>query len=90
MTKTFLALTLIGKIGVVRGETNDLGMEKLKEAARDLLEDAKGGGFYALYALFESVLRVEPYLGSDVTRMVLDRALKVAEKELKQGLTESA
>ena len=83
-TKTFLAMALIGRIGEVRAELDTLGMEKLKAAAQELLTDARGGGFTALYALFESVLRVEPCLGSDVVRNVLDRALEVAKKELEK------
>jgi hypothetical protein len=83
-TKTFLALTLIGKIGVVRGTLNDLSMEKLKLAAQELLDDSRGGGFVALYSLFESVSRCQPTLGSDVVRNVLERALDVAEMELEK------
>ena len=88
-TKTFLALALIGRIGEIKAELPYLGMEKLKAAAQELLADARGGGFSALYALFESVSRVEPCLGSDVVRNVLDRALDVTKKELETGLTAS-
>jgi hypothetical protein len=83
-TKTFLALALIGRIGEIRAEMDWLGMEKLKTRALDLLHDARGGGFNGLYALFESVLRVEPTMGSEIVREVLDRALDVALVELKK------
>ena len=83
-TRQFLALALIGRIGEVRAELPYMGMEKLKLAAQELLTDARGGGFNGLYALFESVLRVQPCLGSDVVRNVLDRALGVAKKELEK------
>ena len=86
-TKTFLALALIGRIGEIKAELNNLGMEKLKAAAQELLTDARGGGFSALYALFESVLRVQPTNGSEVVRNVLDRALDVAKKELEKEVS---
>jgi hypothetical protein len=81
-TREFLALALMGRIEEIRAELDWLGMEKLKIRALDLLHDAKGGGFNGLYAWFESVLRVEPCLGSEVVRKVLDQALDVAEDEL--------
>jgi hypothetical protein len=83
-TKQFLALALIGRIGEIRAELDWLGMEKLKIRALDLLQDARGGGFNGLYSLFESVLRVEPCLGSEIVREVLDRALDVAVVELEK------